>query len=126
MPGACTRSQKSQTVRPAARALAIGDPCAAGWLTRANCVECCRCLEEAKNLYAQEVGVSECAKLAKRRAEILMKAESTDLMLDCYQEADVLYESENQQGCVACRVGLDSRSALPEHGATQGDPKLPQ
>jgi hypothetical protein len=55
-------------------------------------------LEEAKNLYAQVGRLSECAKLAKRRAEIFEKAEITDLMLECYEEAASLYESEDQKG----------------------------
>ena len=60
--------------------------------------ECCRVLEEAKGLYAQEGRLGECAKLAKRRAEIFEKAEITDLMLECYAEAAELYSGEDQKG----------------------------
>ena len=80
--------------------LRLCSPPALQWAHGLGCraAECCRCLDEAKGLYAQEGRLSECAKLAKRRAEIFEKAEIVDLMLECYEEAASLYESEDQKG----------------------------
>ena len=75
--------------------------------------ECCRCLDEAKGLYAQEGRLSECAKLAKRRAEIFEKAEIIDLMLECYEEAAELFDGEDQKGETRnCKLKIAHYKAL--------------
>ena len=77
--------------------------------------ECCRCLDEAKGLYAQEGRLSECAKLAKRRAEIFEKAEIVDLMLECYEEAAELFDGEDQKGETRnCKLKIAHYKALME------------
>ena len=77
--------------------------------------ECCRCLDEAKGLYAQEGRLSECAKLAKRRAEIFEKAEIIDLMLECYEEAAELFDGEDQKGETRnCKLKIAHYKALME------------
>ena len=77
--------------------------------------ECCRCLDEAKSLYAQEGRLSECAKLAKRRAEIFEKAEIIDLMLESYAEAAELFDGEDQKGETRnCKLKIAHYKALIE------------
>lgn len=77
--------------------------------------ECCRCLDEAKSLYAQEGRLSECAKLAKRRAEIFEKAEIIDLMLESYAEASELFDGEDQKGETRnCKLKIAHYKALIE------------
>merc|ERR1719327_1987062 len=77
--------------------------------------ECCRCLDEAKGLYAQEGRLSECAKLAKRRAEIFEKAEIIDLMLESYAEAAELFDGEDQKGETRnCKLKIAHYKALIE------------
>jgi alpha-soluble NSF attachment protein len=88
-------------------------------LTVRESAECCRCLDEAKGLYAQEGRLSECAKLAKRRAEIFEKAEIIDLMLESYQEAAELYDGEDQKGETRnCKLKIAHyKSLMDEKGA---------
>ena len=92
-------------------------PPALQWAHGLGCraAECCRCLDEAKGLYAQEGRLSECAKLAKRRAEIFEKAEIIDLMLECYEEAAELFDGEDQKGETRnCKLKIAHYKALME------------
>lgn len=68
------------------------------WEKQENAQECCKCLLEAKDLYASEGRLSECAKLAKKRAEIFEKAEIMDFCVESYREAAELYDGEGQAG----------------------------
>ena len=63
-----------------------------------NAQECCRYLLRAKELFAVEGRLSECAKLAQKRAQIFEKAEIMDFCVESYREAAELYDGEGQSG----------------------------